>query len=96
MRFFCIACEVLARPLYLAAAASPHIVDIHLMPIRLHEHPEGLNEALQAQIAEAEKGKFDAILLGYGLCGNWLKAAQSAFHPGGPPESTRLHHLVFG
>ena len=28
MRLFCLSCEVLARPLYLCAARSPHIVDL--------------------------------------------------------------------
>jgi hypothetical protein len=96
MRFYCIACEVLARPLYLAAAASPHIVDVYLMPIRLHEHPEDLNEVLPAKIAEAEKGKYDALLLGYGLCGNWLKLLKAHSIPVVIPKAHDCITLFLG
>ena len=30
MRLYAVACDVLARPVYLCAARSPHVVDIRL------------------------------------------------------------------
>ncbi len=76
MRLCCIACEVLARPLYLAAARSPHIVDIQLFRRGLHLNPADLRTRLQAAVDEASartfsdgRREFDAIAMGYGLCG---------------------------
>ncbi len=53
MRLCCIACEVLARPLYLSAARSPHIVDIQLFRRGLHNNPADLRSRLQAAVDEA-------------------------------------------
>ena len=64
-KYLCIACEVLARPLYLAAACSPHIVNIELVQKGLHNTPGNLRQRLQEVVDQAEG--FDAILLGYGL-----------------------------
>ncbi len=69
MKLFCLACEVLARPLYLCAAQSPHIVDIQLMRRGLHNQPGQLRAALQAAVDEASSKPYDTIVLGYGLCG---------------------------
>lgn len=69
MRLKCIACEVLARSLYLCAARSAHIIDIELVPKAQHNHPPILRALLQARIDAAEAGNYDAILMGYGLCG---------------------------
>jgi hypothetical protein len=76
MRLMCIACEVLARPLYLSAARSPHIVDIQLFRRGLHNDPADLREKLQAAVDEASVKTFpngqpayETIVMGYGLCG---------------------------
>jgi hypothetical protein len=69
MKLYCLACEVLARPLYLCAAHSPHIVDIQLMQRGLHNQPAQLRAALQAAVDEASAKSYDAIVMGYGLCG---------------------------
>ncbi len=69
MRLFCLACEVLARPLYLSAARSPHIVDIDLFRRGLHNDPADLRAKLQARVDEVSADGYDAIVMGYGLCG---------------------------
>jgi hypothetical protein len=69
MKLKCIACEVLARPLYLCAARSPHIVDIELVKKGLHNQPVILRDRLQTAIDNTDEKDFDAILLAYGLCG---------------------------
>ena len=69
MRLKCIACEVLARPLYFSAATSPHIIDIQLIEKGLHEHPQKLRDHLQDQIDATRSDTYEAILLAYGLCG---------------------------
>ena len=69
MRLKCLACDVLARPLYLNAARSPHIVDIELFPRGLHNTPAILRSTLQDRIDAAAGQGYDAILMAYGLCG---------------------------
>jgi hypothetical protein len=69
MRLKCIACEVLARPLYLCAARSPHIVDIELVSKAQHNHPAKLRSALQERVLSANGLGYDAVVMGYGLCG---------------------------
>jgi hypothetical protein len=78
MRYKCIACEVLARPVYLSAAHSPHIIDVTLVRYGLHSTPKKLRETLQGHIdaVESEAG-YDAILLAYGLCGKATDGLQA-------------------
>ncbi len=70
MRLKCIACDVLARPVYLSAAHSPHIVDVTLERFGLHLQPSELRSKLQEQIDTTdEEDVYDAVVLAYGLCG---------------------------
>jgi len=68
MRLYAIACDVVARPVYLCAATSPHVVDIRLFERGLHNEPKDLRTRLQEAIDEAPANA-EAIVLGYGLCG---------------------------
>jgi hypothetical protein len=68
MRLRIVGCEVLARPLYLAAARSPHVVDLTLLHKGLHDRPGGLRERLQAEVDGTDE-VYDAVGLAYGLCG---------------------------
>ncbi len=68
MRLFAIACDVVARPVYLCAARSPHVVDIRLFERGLHNEPKNLRDRLQEAIDEAPASA-EAVVLGYGLCG---------------------------
>ncbi len=69
MRFKCITCEALARPVYSCASQSPHLVDVELVRLGLHERPKNLRRQLQALIDATLPDKYDALLLAYGLCG---------------------------
>ena len=72
-----LACNVFQRELCALLANSPDIVDPEFLELGLHASPEVLREALQSRI-DAASGTtpggagYDAILLGYGLCGNGL------------------------
>jgi hypothetical protein len=68
VKLLVLACDVVARPVYLCAARSPHVVDIRLFARGLHNEPVRLRDVLQGGIDAAEPG-YDAIVLGYGLCG---------------------------
>ena len=69
MRLMCLSCEVLARPIYLCAARSPHIVDVELLQRGLHNNPADLRSRLQERIDALSSQNYDAIVMGYGLCG---------------------------
>ena len=79
MRLLALTCEVLARSVYLCAARSPHVVDVHLNRRGLHDDPPNLRAILQREIdaidgtrapaRDAIGGPYDAIVLAYGLCG---------------------------
>ena len=68
MRLYAIACDVVARAVYLCAARSPHVVDLKLYERGLHNEPKTLRERLQEAI-DAAPANADAVVLGYGLCG---------------------------
>jgi hypothetical protein len=68
MRLLALTCEVLARSVYLCAARSPHVVDVHLNRRGLHDDPPNLRTLLQDQV-DAVGAPYDAVVLAYGLCG---------------------------
>lgn len=73
MRFKLISCEVLFREMCDACAHSPHQVDPEFLPKGLHDLG---GKPMAAKVQEAAdrtpEGVYQAILLGYGLCGNGL------------------------
>lgn len=68
MRIKLISCEVFAREFSLAAAMSPHVFDVKLVPFGLHDTPNDLRDSLQNEIDATEGAGYDCIILGYGLC----------------------------
>jgi len=82
MRLKLICCEVFLREACLCIALSPHTVDPEFIPKGAHDMPSCLREMLQGRIDETEKqGVYDAILLGYGLCGNGIVGLKSGNLP---------------
>ena len=67
-----IACEVFFREACLCAATSPHRVDVEFTEKNAHEKSDVLRSTIQSKIDAAEAGPqaYDALLLGFGLCGN--------------------------
>ena len=68
-RYIALTCEALARPVYAAAATSPHTVSVRLFKQGLHNRPKGLRVTLQEEIDAIDAEGCDAILLAYGMCG---------------------------
>lgn len=68
LRLKALACEVLARQVYLAAAQSPHVVDVELLEKGLHDSADRLRRELQRRIDAVPAARYDAIVLVYGLC----------------------------
>ena len=68
LRIKTIACEVLARQVYLEAARSPHVIDVDLLEKGLHDNAAVLRRELQRRIDAVLVPPYDAIVLVYGLC----------------------------
>ncbi len=70
MYFKLICCEVFVREACYAIALSPHVVDVDFTPKGAHEKSQYLKALIQDKINESDGQGYDAILLGFGLCGN--------------------------
>jgi hypothetical protein len=75
-----IGCEVFLRELCAAIAESPNAIDPEFLEIGLHDEPGKLRGELQARIDAAGDG-YEAVLLGYGLCGNGLSGVRAGAVP---------------
>lgn len=69
MRYKVISCNVFKRELEYLAKYSPHTLEIEYLELGEHARPNVLRKKLQQKIDETIGKKYDAILLGYGLCG---------------------------
>lgn len=90
MRIHAIACDVMARPVYLCAARSPHVVDVRLFERGLHADPRDLRARLQAAI-DGAPASADAVVLGYGLCGGATAGIEAR---GVPVVLPRAHDCI--
>lgn len=66
-----ISCSVFQRELCAAIVESHNTIDPEFLEIALHLDPQRLKTAVQERI-EMAADRYDAVLLGYGLCGNGL------------------------
>lgn len=71
--FKVIACEIAFREISFLAAQSRHAIDVEFLAQGLHDHPNQGREEVQRRIDAVPAGKYNAILLGYGLCGNIIR-----------------------
>jgi hypothetical protein len=76
-----IACEIAARELYYTAAQSPNLIDLEFLTQGYHDTPGAGRAEVQKRIEAVPAGKYDAILLGYGLCSNILVGLTSPHTP---------------
>jgi len=73
MRYCLISCEVFYREMCAAVARSPHLVDAFFLPKGLHDiGAKPMRVRIQAAVDGVDHSRYDAALLGYGLCNNGL------------------------
>jgi hypothetical protein len=96
MRLKVVACEVLARELYWCAARARHTADVSLMRQGLHDNSDLCRGQLQAQIDQASADRYDALLLGYGLCNNSLAGVRAGPIPMIIPRAHDCITLLLG
>ena len=71
IKFIC--CDIFTRIACELVSKSPHIIDIEFVPMLTHNEPKILNAMIKDKIEKSinESGrKYDAVILGFGLCGN--------------------------
>src|SRR5262245_40172951 len=64
-----LSCEIAKRELLYVAARSKNEIDLELLPQGYHDVPASGREQIQKHIDAVYRDKYDAIVLGYGLCG---------------------------
>ncbi len=97
MRLKLISCEVIFREMCDAVAHSPHQVDVEFLPKGLHDiGAPGMRESLQSAVDRTDTARYDAILMGYGLCGNGLHGLRAASIPLVIPRAHDCIALLFG
>lgn len=70
-RFFLLACEVMAREFMLAASRSKNVIDLEFVTQGWHDiESKEMSAKIQQKIDRISSDKYDAILLGFGLCNN--------------------------
>ncbi len=69
MRLKLISCEVLTREMEDVLSRSPHTIDSELLTMGLHDLGASMRPHLQERIDAVDGDGYDAILLGYALCG---------------------------
>jgi hypothetical protein len=71
MRLKLISCEVLYREICATVARSPHEVDVEFLPKGLHDLGcSSMRKRLQQAVDQVDPQRYEAVLLGYALCGN--------------------------
>jgi len=76
-----IACEIAFREICYCAARSPNIVDLDFLPQGYHDTPRQGVVEIQQRIEAVPPAKYDALLLGYGLCSNIIAGLKTPHTP---------------
>jgi len=92
MRLMLIGCSLLLREISDAIARSPHVVDAKFLPAGLHDSgAKTMRSRLQQEIDSVDASRYDAIVLGYGLCGMGLAGLKA---PAVPLVVPRAHDCI--
>jgi hypothetical protein len=92
LRLALIGCGLLLRELSDAIVHSPHLVDATILPAGLHDSgAKPMRKRLQQEIDAIDTTRYDAIVLGYGLCGTGLAGLTA---PAIPLVIARAHDCI--
>ena len=81
MRLKAIVCQVLSREMEFVIPRSPHSVELELVTMGLHDLGAGMRSHLQHRIDASDVCGYDALLLGYGLCGRGTEGLRAGRTP---------------
>ena len=92
MRLLLIGCGLLLRELSDAIVRSPHLIDATFLPAGLHDTgAKSMRSRLQQEIDSADAANYDAIVLGYALCGMGMAGLKA---PAMPLVLPRAHDCI--
>ncbi|HEU0138088.1 MAG TPA: DUF1638 domain-containing protein [Bryobacteraceae bacterium] len=82
MRYKLLSCEILYREICAVIARSKHIIDVEFLPKGLHDLGGArMKDRLQQAVDAVDASRYDAVLLGYALCGNGIAGLQARSIP---------------
>lgn len=81
MFFRVIACEIALREICHVAARSRHLLDLEFLTQGHHENPAAGRVDIQRKVEALPERKYDAVLVGYGLCSNILAGITATHTP---------------
>lgn len=82
MRLKLISCEIFHREMCAAAARSANTVDIEFLPKGLHDIGQaGMLQRVQEAVDRVDAARYEAVLLGYGLCNNGIRGLKAGAIP---------------
>lgn len=97
MRLKLISCEIFYREMCAAVARSPNLVDVEFLPKGLHDiGSAGMLARVQEAVGRVDGSRYDAILLGYGLCNNGVAGLAAPAVPLVIPRAHDCITLFFG
>lgn len=96
MRLKAICCQILTREIHSAISRSPHLVELEILPMGLHDLGVLMRPHLQERIDAADGGGYDAILLGYALCGRGSEGLRARKTPLVLPRAHDCIGLLMG
>lgn len=76
-----VACRVFEEEIALHGGGAPHILETRFLEVGLHDQPDNLRKAVQAEI-DAFDGRddIDAVVLAYALCGRGTAGLRAGRH----------------
>jgi hypothetical protein len=81
MRLKAIICQVFTREMEEVIARSKHVIDLEVIPMGLHSRGAEMHSFLQERIDAVDEAGYDAILLGFALCGRGTEGLQAGKTP---------------
>jgi hypothetical protein len=81
MRLKAIICEVFTREMEDILRHCPHEVDLEIVTMGLHDLGASMTPRLQERIDAADTSGYDAIVLGYALCGRGTEGLRAGRTP---------------
>ena len=96
MRLKLIACEMLSREMCAAISRAPGQVDFEFLPKALHNLGRGMRSWLQEVVNAVDPDRYDAVVLGYALCGNGVDGLASRAVPLVIPRAHDCIALLMG
>ena len=96
MRLKAIICQVFTREAQLAVSRSPHQVDVEFLPMGAHELGNKMRPLLQHRIDAADGQGYDAIVLGFALCGRGTEGLRAGKTPVVIPRAHDCIDILMG